>query len=77
MARDDRDAAWPSGQGKTLLGGDNLIDVNNPDDRPAGETGTDYRWRDTDSHHGLDRTHRRVRYATAVPFFTWRGTDRV
>lgn len=72
--RDDRDAAWPSGQ--TLLSGDNLIDVNNLAADPLAKPGQiidGATWTRT-----LGWTeHRQVRYATARSVFTWRGTDSV
>lgn len=56
---------------KTLLSGDNLIDVNNLAADPLAKPGPDYRWRDLDSHPGLDRTspgalrHRPLRFYMA------------
>ncbi|EAA6470683.1 YjbF family lipoprotein [Salmonella enterica subsp. enterica serovar Amager] len=61
---------------KTLLSGDNLIDVNNlaadPLEKP-GQIIDGATWTRT-----LGWTeHRQVRYATARSVFTWRGTDSV
>ncbi len=60
---------------KTLLSGDNLIDVNNLAADPLAKPDRLSMVR-LDSHHGLDRTSP-VRYATARSVFTWRGTDSV
>ncbi|EKA6605383.1 YjbF family lipoprotein [Salmonella enterica] len=61
---------------KTLLGGDNLIDVNNLAADPLTKPGQiidGATWTRT-----LGWTeHRQVRYATARSVFTWRGTDSV
>lgn len=61
---------------KTLLGGDNLIDVNNLATDPLAKPGQiidGATWTRT-----LGWTeHRQVRYATARSVFTWRGTDSV
>ncbi len=60
---------------KTLLSGDNLIDVNNLAADPLAKPRQIIDGA-TDSHPGLDRTSP-VRYATARSVFTWRGTDSV
>lgn len=61
---------------KTLLSGDNLIDVNNLATDPLAKPGQiidGATWTRT-----LGWTeHRQVRYATARSVFTWRGTDSV
>ncbi len=60
---------------KTLLGGDNLIDVNNLATDPLAKPGQIIDGA-TGLAPGLDRTSP-VRYATARSVFTWRGTDSV
>ncbi|HDI4956495.1 TPA: YjbF family lipoprotein [Salmonella enterica] len=61
---------------KTLLGGNNLIDVNNLPADPLAKPGQiidGATWT-----HTLGWTeHRQVRYATARSVFTWQGTDSV
>ncbi|AXD30745.1 TPA: YjbF family lipoprotein [Salmonella enterica subsp. houtenae serovar 43:z4,z32:-] len=61
---------------KTLLGGDNLIDVNNLPADPLAKPGQIIDGATWTRALGWTE-HRQVRYATARSVFTWRGTDSV
>ncbi|EHF1887631.1 YjbF family lipoprotein [Salmonella enterica subsp. houtenae serovar 43:z4,z23:-] len=61
---------------KTLLGGDNLIDVNNLAADPLAKPGQIIDGATWTRALGWTE-HRQVRYATARSVFTWRGTDSV
>lgn len=61
---------------KTLLGGDNLIDVNNLAADPLAKPGQIIDGATWTRPLGWTE-HRQVRYATARSVFTWQGTDSV